>query len=417
MKKLIPVIFCLLVVSQLSAQVSQVVGAANYNFFNGAATLLTDSSAYTYNTNQPSDGIWYNKPFGTQINWLYNNVGGSFVNNYMYQQTFNAGNKITSNTLQTWNGTAWVDSIQNQWMYDNNSNDTMLTSLTWNINQSQWVPQIVEHRTFTNNLLTDEVDQSYDALNQVYTDTFHQVYTYNPNNSVADLTVQTYDVGGSKWVNYARQLFNYNTLGFDTAVVLQQWNSGWRDYLKEDYYYNPDTTVALSVYSFYSFSWQAVAKDTFIYDANKNMISHVGYGTGNHGYDTAGADIYTYNAYNQCTFAKNFTYNNGLVATGESFYYYKLYTGVNDVAAEQNNLRLYPNPSGDVVHVNATLPAEGPVDVLVYNAMGQRVYQLHMGQAKSIAAMVPVNQLPAGLYTLSVQQGNYTQSSKLTVVR
>jgi hypothetical protein len=64
---------------------------------------------------------------------------------------------------------------------------------------------------------------------------------------------------------------------------------------------------------------------------------------------------------------------------------------------EQNVLKLYPNPTTDRLYFDIT--GTGPINLVVLNAMGQRVLASTM-----VTNNVDVSSLPAGVYVLQASR-------------
>ena len=113
------------------------------------------------------------------------------------------------------------------------------------------------------------------------------------------------------------------------------------------------------------------------------------------GYD--GEEIYEYQISVQCpdgpsAFSELFTANlDDLVNTQEV-----------RPAAE---LRLFPNPTRDVVNLSVTTPGSGQLRIVVHNLMGQVVLnQVHQVASGPQGLVLPTQNLNAGVYTVNVYQ-------------
>lgn len=76
-------------------------------------------------------------------------------------------------------------------------------------------------------------------------------------------------------------------------------------------------------------------------------------------------------------------------------------------------LAMYPNPTQGNTILHFSLPAEGTLEVLVYNAIGQRVLQatMHYGSGES-QYLLQTERLLAGTYFVTVNLVGYGMVSK-----
>lgn len=82
-------------------------------------------------------------------------------------------------------------------------------------------------------------------------------------------------------------------------------------------------------------------------------------------------------------------------------------------------LGVYPNPLRSNGTVQFELYRPGPVNVSIYNVLGQRVLTVTSGQqsAGRSEAHFNVADLPGGLYFVRLQSGSFSQTRRITVVR
>ncbi len=78
----------------------------------------------------------------------------------------------------------------------------------------------------------------------------------------------------------------------------------------------------------------------------------------------------------------------------------------------------YPNPAKDNVNIKFSLNDPGEVYLSIHNIAGQMIYQENMVGVSSGThnKLVPLNNLPSGLYFVSLVAGNTIQTTKLQVI-
>ncbi|TND00211.1 MAG: PKD domain containing protein [Bacteroidetes bacterium] len=89
--------------------------------------------------------------------------------------------------------------------------------------------------------------------------------------------------------------------------------------------------------------------------------------------------------------------------------------GINDYAAKQMNLELYPNPAQDYTVIGFDLTAPGTVSVLVYDVLGKQILEVsreRMNAGKQTLTL-PLDKLSPGAYTLRVITEGQTATTQL----
>jgi hypothetical protein len=90
---------------------------------------------------------------------------------------------------------------------------------------------------------------------------------------------------------------------------------------------------------------------------------------------------------------------------------FKLTTAINDFNVRlANKVKVYPNPTKS--EVNIALSNEGQAKITFYNQIGMLVKQVSMDKA---FGTIDINNLPAGMYYIQVEQNNQIVSQKLIV--
>ncbi len=94
-------------------------------------------------------------------------------------------------------------------------------------------------------------------------------------------------------------------------------------------------------------------------------------------------------------------------------------TGLNQLSLNNHQLLVYPNPSSDFVYVNLTQQRTQPVQISLYNMLGQEVYTtLTPSHSNSNpTATIPVTGLPDGVYVLRVNEGSVSMQKEVVVAR
>jgi hypothetical protein len=92
--------------------------------------------------------------------------------------------------------------------------------------------------------------------------------------------------------------------------------------------------------------------------------------------------------------------------------------GVNELAKNDIQLNLFPNPTTDVCHLNYTLKNDEYVKVSVYNMMGELVYiETKNVNAGNVDHLLNISNLRSGNYSVQVSFKNNSVTKKLTIIK
>ncbi len=99
------------------------------------------------------------------------------------------------------------------------------------------------------------------------------------------------------------------------------------------------------------------------------------------------------------------------------FAVYNKVTGVKQLSDEGGQLTVYPNPSSDFIYVNLSPQQAQPVQLSLYNMLGQEVYSTLTPPHTNPTVTIGVTNLPDGVYVLRVNEGNITQQKEVVVAK
>ncbi len=121
-------------------------------------------------------------------------------------------------------------------------------------------------------------------------------------------------------------------------------------------------------------------------------------------FDEAGAGEYYY----KVTAYRNYCESTPAWAAEDQDYVYVSVTSVNE--EEGGCCKVYPNPANSMVCVEA----EGMEQVIIYNVMGQVVYQQHCSED---GIVISTSDLVSGIYTINVKTAQGTMTKRFSVIR
>ncbi len=89
-------------------------------------------------------------------------------------------------------------------------------------------------------------------------------------------------------------------------------------------------------------------------------------------------------------------------------------TGIKNVAADNGfNVTMVPNPATDHADISFSAPASGNATVKITNLMGQEVYINDLGMQQNGKVRLPLHDLAAGVYLVTVKCGDFSTTKRL----
>jgi hypothetical protein len=311
----------------------------------------------------------YNDTINTQQIW-----NASAWENYQQQShTYDAASNMTGEIFKYWTGSTWENSWQYIFTYDANNNETGSLSQEWY--GSAWLNDYKTISTYdANNNCTNYLAQNWTGTE--WADFWHYINTYDANNNMTGMVRQNWT--GSSWVN----AWQYSTMLYDgnnnlTLEIYQEWSgSAWVDKRKSEFYYDANNYMTGGLDLFWNGNaWLNGYMFTYTYDAGYNMKNLLGLAWDGSGWVNEYQYNYTYDANNFKVSDAYRSWNSAgtKVMTGDSVYYYfHTNVGINDLAAGNGIIMVYPNPTTSSIVIRADSRYER---LTVYNPTGQAVYE------------------------------------------
>ena len=225
------------------------------------------------------------------------------------------------------------------------------------------------------------------------------------------------------------QAFAYNAAGkpVSSSWFYNEAGNGYIPYSYNGYRYDAAGTLADdTVHNDFTMSGNLVPVSIMRYTYNSAGLNDTLHNmpwdaaTSSFHYNTC--DVMTYTADSQLSSKGTYMLNQ---ATGHyepvSFmdfhhYYYASTTSVAAAAQKVIDMRLYPNPAGSILQVRIAAIGTQPYTMAITNAMGrlQRTWQPQLGQQ---VHTIPISDLQAGTYILTISNGAERQSQQFVVAR
>lgn len=346
-----------------------------YNFFSEAhATYdgLNDITSYKINF---TDSVTYrNASYLNTYNAAGNIIKGytffpvSGVMDSAYKQyySYNSSNRLTEDSIYVYTGTGWRMVAKTYYTYNTAGN-----------------PITIETYADSTAPLREKIkyENTYDAAGHL-------------------LTVLTSYFDGTNLTPYVKDTFAY-TPGLD-------FNTSWKEYQYDgiNHYWAP------YFYEVKHISASALPDTLYIRGFDSLANSWVPQTMQVANYDTfrLPTRLYSYQ-YNGTAYP--------LLASNVTSYYYQRYNDNTGVASTTNEhtVVVYPNPAENNVHINIEgLTANTNIIVTLYNVNGQIVRSLNTIWQNS-ALQMPIGDMNAGVYWISVQDRSGTVLSKQSVIK
>lgn len=381
------------------------------------------------------DSIYYWDWSTTTKNW-FTQANGKTVH-----ITYDAKNNMTSEVYKNWSNSIWTSVDSTLYTSDANNNETSKIFYEWT--NHSWT--LIGEGLCTydaNNNETSEVNKSWS--NSVWTDVDSDAYSYDANNNEISQTDYSWDT--SSWQPYGEELNTYNASNDEVSVVDKNgsgsvWvnedsaasiynasnkstngvNYIWRSsvWVKNDsevLTYNTANKLTRELYyNWNTTKWDTSAEHLFTYDTNNNKTSEIDREWSSIGWVTEVSDFFTYDIYNieQSDAYREYD-TTGKVTSGDSdYYYFNDVLGINNLAEQNENVLVYPNPSNGSFILSLSTVNE-KCNVELFNMLGENIYQ---AKINSNNTEINLGRQPQGVYLYRVlkETGELIGEGKIVV--
>lgn len=372
----------------------------------GSIHFVDDSETYIYSGSQGgcySGGDLMETSLKYDHSVKYYNTGISFDSGANAIQTFDSHSNIFTNVKQQFDGFygTFMNSSKTMYTYDSSGNQVIETDQSWNTATSAW------------------------------DNTVKYIHTYTTGNLLHTRTAQVWS--GSDWRNYFLETFSYNSTNKPTTVIHKRWDNTtltWEPNLRITATYDStgNLTSALSEVWYGTF-WVSDGKELYSnYTASglyqQFIVQH--YDIDSMAFFNDYKDSIVYNTYDHPVYyfkiPWSFDLNSWNTDTTEEYhFYYEPYTttAITDVKAEATTMDVYPNPASHVVNINAVIAEGKNSTISLLDASGRIVStidgnNIHEGVNN---IQYPLEQLPAGIYFVSLKNDKANITRKIVIAK
>lgn len=186
----------------------------------------------------------------SMINYSYDALVSDFVPSNLNTFTYNGQNKETVRKTFIYDPVAssFIESYRLESTYSGN-NLTQQKSFTVDWSDSSMYDNSITDYTYTSGKLTQELTQVRNSAVASYENSLKYVYSYDANNNPDMVTMETYDVPNSQWVNSQRNSFDYNAGNYKTYELYEQWisiNNDYRENVERFYHYEVKPNIGVA---------------------------------------------------------------------------------------------------------------------------------------------------------------------------
>lgn len=135
--------------------------------------------------------------------------------------TYNSDGTLNQSITQDWNlSNQWENSIRTTSSYNSSKRLTSDISEKWDSQASVWVYDNRTTYSYTNDLVTEMLEESY--TNGAWVNSSLEDNTYNSNKDITQVLSKVWNTTLGKWENSSRMTFNYGNTGIQTAKLSEE---------------------------------------------------------------------------------------------------------------------------------------------------------------------------------------------------
>ncbi len=348
----------------------------------------TNGNALSYLEQEWANGEWENTWFVTDTFDMNNNFlselvqfweNGIWVNLLLFTDSYNENGDLMNSLSQNWEDDTWVNNSLYNYLFDVNGD--ILTELRQDWGTSGWENHLLFTSSYddNNNKLTN-MTQIWEG-NQWIDGSFY-TYSYDLNGNIQSYLYQVWDENA--YENSYIWIYTYDDNGNRLESVFQKWiDNTWENSEKVGYSYTPGMVTAIP----------------YIWEENIWVESQ----------QSAFLQIYLEGDYVLLYLGLNLQL------------YYTEITGIDEQVGNMDDSHIITSPNPVSTQINIEIePSWQSQDYLIalYNQNGQKLKSFGVSSNDgSLQYIFNVEDVPAGLYILKVDNGKQVFTQKIIVSR
>lgn len=336
-----------------------------------------------------------------------------WINNTQFIAQFDSNNNRTQNVKQSWNMGVWMDVHRIFAEYDNDSNITSGYSMNLGSDGITW--QYYPKRLFEydqNGNLIHRISQFGDDINGW--DNAHRFsYEYDDNGN--NILKFSYNWLDENWTLASQYIYEYdidNKLTYGLEQDLE--NDEWIDKAQDLYTYDGDNLITLKHQEWHFYEW--VNNFEVLYEYDDNRVSREARNWINGEWVGIQKRISEYDDNNNLVlyFIQDWVDDEWVDSLRFIYYYDIVSSSLFNPGIQDFTLHVYPNPTNSIttIHLNDDPLTQGKLQV--FNNVGQLIMTQVIAKGEHKKEL-QVEELPKGLYTISIEIGSKRGISNLFV--
>lgn len=387
-----------------------------------------------------------------EVTQMVDFMGGEMELRNAARTTFNySANQVTR---WTWSGTAWTPELRTTYTYNGAGLLTVELEETYDTGTSTWRNEYRYTTTYTNNLPTQFLDESWNG--SAWQPTYRTLVSSG--NDAVEMIDQRWT--GSAWVNQIRTRYAGITLAeiaelqteigplleFNFAILVptrrlaevlfaleytdEAWNTttnSWENDTRTRVLTNTASTLTAVNETWSGGAWVGEDRITFTFEGDRTIEQQTETWDGE-AFVADSRTAFTYDANGNATLIEAFGDDDedgtfDAVAQQRTVIEWQDLTGTSvdgdGLIVPARFTAVQPNPTGASTSIGFSLSTAAPVDVRVFDALGREVATLASGmhEAGTHTAHLDASRLPAGIYFVRLQAAGVSATRSLVVAR
>ncbi|WP_372756487.1 T9SS type A sorting domain-containing protein [Mariniflexile sp.] len=187
--------------------------------------------------------------------------------------TLHGQNKLLSTVSEYSDGSTWINSYGSNYEYDSNNNLIFETEFFWDNLENNWKNSYTINYTYNaNNKVTSETDKKWNILTEQFENEYRATYTYNGNGNIIEWKEEEWDNGS--WENKYKTTFIYDNNRIEASEDYYWIGGEWNLQERYNLSYNGNNRVSSIIIQTSmdnSISWTTDGRDVFTYDVNNKL--------------------------------------------------------------------------------------------------------------------------------------------------
>ena len=330
--------------------------------------------------------------------------------------------KKFTNRLDTSNN-VWKYSSLRDYYYDENGNDTLVTTLRWNEEAQLW-ENAYKFQYLFNDQNQKVLDNYYifDAETQVWNLTNKTTKTYDEYGFLDTLTHYNWYEEYEFWYGDYRQIYSWDEEGRRTEIIGQDFDlpyEHWFNDYKLNWEYEDGHQVFYSKqqWKYENADWLPDEETYNHYNENNKLdtILSKSWSLYTNSWSYINRTVYTFNeSGNTERYFSEISLDGSLFETYYDTYYYYSKFITPDAVPELNALdfSIYPNPANSKINILLQQDDWQNTEASILDISGRMVSTINL---QAILTIVDISQLKSGVYFIRISNGNKSGVRKVIV--